>query len=169
MSSTLAHLYDDNQKTSAIGTPPTLCVTQGGTADKTVSAIAMLTEHFARVDDAREIAFTAEPPEGLGAWPKKSEATGIHAEMIIVRAWLVQEMSYPRSSTLEVALASLKGRRIVASQPACWYCHSFMAKMGIDMGDDTLGKKPGTGWRNPITGAMTTNADMPQSSKDVKF
>ncbi len=89
--------------------------------------------------------------------------------MIIVRAWLIQEMSPPRSSTLEVAMASLRGRYIEASQSACWYCHAFMTKAGITMGDSTLGKKPRTAWVSPITGAVIANADMPESSKDVKF
>src|ERR1700743_2954025 len=98
MSSTLSDLYDgDNQKTSAIGTPPPLCVTQGAPPADTVSAVATLAQKFANITDARTVAYPEKVPAGLGPWPKLSQSTGVHAEMIIVRAWLIQEMSPPRS------------------------------------------------------------------------
>jgi hypothetical protein len=87
--------------------------------------------------------------------------------MMIVRAWVMQAMNPPTGSSLKTALESLKGRRIAASQPACWYCHAFMTTWGIIMEDSKIGNKPMTAWRHPISGVSVANHGMPERYQEV--
>lgn len=165
----------DKQKTSAMGYPPVIGATQGGTIDESVELAVMLATKFSgAVYDARELAFTAIP--GLPNW-SKGEATGVHAEVLIIRAWLaliLRASSGGSTSSTGVstgpsvadALASLRGRTIVASQPACWCCAALMKQLGIKFPPEP-GTKPLTGWRHPLAKKTVPNSDLPSSREGV--
>ena len=68
------------------------------------------------MEDARDWAF--RKVEGLPTW-KKTEASGVHAEVLIIRAWIAKAM-VEQQVTEQVALDALRGRAIFASQKACW-------------------------------------------------
>jgi hypothetical protein len=152
----------DTQKTSAIGRPPYVGVTQGGTLDKGVEAVMTLATGFQETPiDARDYAFG--PVQGLAQW-SKGEATGVHAEVLIIRAWIAMLVNSSATTikgmSLQDALTALRGRNITASQPACWCCAKLMAKLGISF-TGTVGKKPSTGWRHPLAKATVPNSDIP--------
>lgn len=159
-------LYDDNQKTSAYGWSPRVAATQNGNWDPVLNAVVQLSTQFGSngtVDDARDWAF--RDITGLSKW-KKSEASGIHAEVLIIRAWIAmgvinQGLSIPQ------ATAALQGRAIYASQPACWCCHALMGQLGIVRGNDALGKKPLSGWRHPLGGRTVPNSALPTQSSSI--
>lgn len=161
-----AALYDDNQKTSAIGWAPYMAATQGGNWDPTLNAVVQLATRFGTsgtIEDARDWAF--REVTGLPSW-KKSEASGVHAEVLVIRGWIAKAV-INEGLTVDKALAALKGRTIYASQPACWCCYSLMGELGIVRGNDTLGKKPLNGWRHPLAKATIPNSDLPTSASSI--
>ncbi|RQP21409.1 hypothetical protein [Piscinibacter terrae] len=157
----------DTQKTSAIGADPYLGATQGAPLDKGLMAVLTLATHFkAEPFDAREIAFGDFA--GYGKW-KKSEATGVHAEVLIIRAWLallVNPSGDYQGVPLATAISQLRGRKIQASQPACWCCAKLMKQYGI-LFPSTAGSKPLAGWRHPLAGKTVPNADIPAKESDI--
>lgn len=148
---------DDNQGTMAIGwseavpSAKLLGAKQGGTLPDDVAGFFAPPGYAGQaIGDARTTALKAKT-----AW-SASNQTGIHAEMLIIRAWLVD-----LGQVNATGLAALSGKSvIVASQPACHCCHAFMLKHGIAFPKDA-GKKPLTGWRSPISDATVANADLP--------
>jgi len=159
-------LYDDNQKTSAFGWAPYMAATQNGNWDPTLNGIVQLATKFGSagvIEDARDWAF--RKVEGLPAW-KKSEASGVHAEVLIIRAWIAKAM-VEQNSTVQAAQDALRGRAIYASQKACWCCHALMGQLGIVRGDDTLGTKPLMGWRHPLARRTIPNSELPTSAAAI--
>lgn len=149
----------DTQKTSAIGKFPLIAVTQGGTLDIGVEAVFKLATKFETLpNDARNLAFGKIA--GLAQWTK-GEATGVHAEVLIIRGWIAMIGGSPQD-----ALKELRGRHIDASQPACWCCAKLMNQLGITFSGN-VGKKPGTGWRHPLAKATVPNANIPASYNDI--
>jgi|GEM_PF-5524307 len=159
-------LYDDNQKTSAFGWAPYMAATQNGNWDPTLNGIVQLATNFGgagAVEDARDWAF--RKVEGLPTW-KKTEASGVHAEVLIIRAWIAKAM-VEQQVTEQVALDAPRGRAIYASQKACWCCHALMGELGIVRGDDTLGSKPLMGWRHPLAARTIPNSELPTSATAI--
>jgi len=150
------------QKTSAIGYAPYVGVTQGGNLDRGVEAVLTLTTSFeGKPIDARDHAFGEI--KGLPTWTK-GEAAGVHAEVIIIRAWIA--MMVNRGMSVADAVAALRGRTIQASQPACWCCAKLMEQLGINFAA-VVGKKPSTGWRHPLAKVTIPNANLPGSLEGV--
>lgn len=161
-------LYTGTQSTSAFGYPPPMAVTQGGNWDPQLNALVQLATSLnsaGEVADARDWAFGRDKDAGLRPW-KKSEATAVHAEVLIIRGWLVQEILVNRRS-LSDAIKALQGRTIRASQPACWCCARLMADWGIVHDSRTIGNKPRTGWRHPLATAGVPNSDIPDDRDEV--
>ena len=155
----------DTQKTSAIGFEPCLGVTQGGVVDKGILAALTMATCLAAVPlDAREIAFGEVT--GYTKW-KKTEAVGVHAEVIIIRAWLallVNPIGDTPGMTIAAAIEQLRGRRIQASQPACWCCAKLMRQYGIQF-PASEGNKPLVAWRHPLAFNSISNAEIPAKSE----
>src|SRR5690242_17943528 len=91
----------DNQITSAKGESPLMYARQGGTHPDAEKK---------GMSDAWEWAHKRAPLGVKESWPawKKSEHTGVHAEMLIVRAWMVQ-IVIEGKHTIAEAMAMLKG------------------------------------------------------------
>lgn len=138
----------DNQSTSAKGESPLMYARQGGTHPDAEKK---------GMSDAWEWAHKKAPSGVEESWPawKKTEHTGVHAEMLIVRAWMVQ-IVIDGKHTIAEAMAMLKGRTITASQPACWCCAAFMKHYGIVFPDEGKSNKPLTGWRHPLAAPGNT-------------
>ena len=91
-----------------------------------------------------------------------SEKTGVHAEAMIIRAWLLD-----LGQTDESGLAALSNKSvIVASQPACWCCAALMTQYKIAYPSDA-GKKPKTGWRHPLCHRTVPNDKIPKAASDI--
>lgn len=150
------------QKTSALGSAPLIAVTQNGNLDLGVEAVFRLTTSFNTIPrDARDLAFGNIP--GLAQWTR-SNATGVHAEVLIIRGWIAMISGV----SPQEALMQLGGRFIEASQPACWCCAKLMNQLGIAYSGN-VGKKPGTGWRHPLAKVTVPHADIPESLGDIDF
>jgi len=153
----------DNQITLAVGDPPLMYAKQGGVHPDAERK---------GVSDAWEWAHKQAPPSAVDGWPtwRKTECTGVHAEMLIVRAWVIQLVM--EGHTITTALEALRGRRITASQPACWCCAAFMKHYGIAFPEKGKSNKPLTGWRHPLAvpGKTISNDQMSEFSfGDVTF
>lgn len=110
-----------------------------------------------RIIDARDYALVPKSSWSAG------NATGIHAEVLIIRAWLTD-----LGDISETGLNRLNGHSvIVASQPACWCCRAMMEHYGIAFYDEQ-GSKPLTGWRHPLSDKTVPNADLPKSQEATK-
>lgn len=165
-SETFESLYDDNQKTSACGWAPNMAATQNGNWDPVLNAVVQLSTNLGsngHFEDARDWAFRDIP--GLTSW-KKSEASGVHAEVLIIRGWIAMGV-INQGLTVTQAVTALQGRIIHASQPACWCCYALMGQLGIVRGNDSLGKKPLSGWRHPLGSRTVPNSDLPTQSSSV--
>jgi hypothetical protein len=159
-------MYTDTEKTSAIGCHPAMAVTQGGNWDPQLNALVQLSTDFGsggHMEDARDWAFRDTP--GLPRWTK-GNATGIHAEVLIIRAWLAQEILINGRSVPQ-AVAALRGRTIQASQPACWCCAQLMSDWGIVYDATREGNKPRTGWRHPLAARTVPNAEIPATRRQI--
>jgi hypothetical protein len=111
----------------------------------------------AKMQDAREHALVKKSSWSAG------NMTGVHAEVLIIRAWLTD-----LNDITETGLTKLSGHSvIVASQPACWCCRALMEHYGIAFYDEQ-GSKPLTGWRHPLRDNTVPNADLPTSEKETK-
>ncbi len=158
-------LFTDTQNTSAVGYSPAMAVTQGGSWDKQLDVVVQLAtklQSSGTVEDARDWAF--QYAEGLPRWTK-GDATGIHAEVLIIRGWMVQDINN-HGLSIEQAITALAGRTIQASQPACWCCAQLMTEYGI-VYDATGGIKPRTAWRHPLSGKSVPNADIPSTRAEI--
>jgi hypothetical protein len=159
-------LYTDTEKTSAIGFHPAMAVTQGGNWDPQLNALVQLATGFGFGDDvadARDWAFVDTP--GLPRWTK-GNATGVHAEVLIIRAWLAREILENHQSVTQ-AVAALRGRTIHASQPPCWCCARLMSDWGIVHDAANEGNKPRTGWRHPLAARTVPNAQIPATARQI--
>ncbi|WP_420126833.1 hypothetical protein [Longimicrobium sp.] len=159
-------LYTDTKKTSALGFHPAMAVTQNGNWDPQLNALVQLATQFGfggDMADARDFAFQDIP--GLPLWTK-GEATGIHAEVLIIRAWLAQEILENHQSVHQ-AIAALRGREIYASQPACWCCARLMSDWRIVYDAAREGHKPLTGWRHPLAAQTTPNTKIPATARQI--
>lgn len=113
------------------------------------------------IGDARDLAFQ----NGSG-W-RKSEATGVHAEVILIRAWM---NCMPGSTMLDrfnKLIEISDSIYISASQPACWCCAALMNEMGIHYDKWQEGAKPLTGWRHPLSSRTVPNHNIPMNSDSV--
>ena len=91
-----------------------------------------------------------------------SEKTGVHAEVMILRVWMLEL----GDATL-TGLNRFNGRSvIVASQPACWCCAKLMTKYGVTYPPEA-GTKPLTGWRHPLSNRTVPNSSLPSLQSNV--
>ena len=117
------------------------------------------------IKDARNLAFKA----GCG-W-KKGEAAGVHAEVLLIRAWMNSIGGSDKKKQFDAIASIGDSIYISASQPACWCCAALMDSMGIHYDKWTAGSKPITGWRHPLSNKTIPNSNLPkhQSSINKKF
>jgi hypothetical protein len=91
-----------------------------------------------------------------------SERTGIHAEVMILRVWMLE-----LDDTTLTGLNRFNGNSvIVASQPACWCCAKLMTKYGVTYPPEA-GTKPLTGWRHPLSNRTVPNSSLPTNQTYV--
>ncbi len=91
-----------------------------------------------------------------------TEATGIHAEVMILRVWMLEL----GDTTLTGLNRFHSNSVIVASQAACWCCAKLMTKYGVTYPPEA-GTKPLTGWRHPLSNRTVPNSSLPTSQSKV--
>lgn len=101
-------------------------------------------------------------------WSASSE-TGIHAEALVIRSWLVFYSNTRDEMTMEDAFQILKKQNIYisASQAACWCCAALMDSMGIHYDKWDKGTKPLTGWRHPLGSRTIPNDEIPADRSKI--
>lgn len=174
-------LNNNNQYTLAFGFAekvkefPFLAIKQGGKVplghDKELEVVGMFPPPGWNslgspvIRDGRDFAFK----NGCG-W-KRGEATGIHAEVLLIRAWMNCTGGATKKQQFEMLTKVSSSIYISASQPACWCCAALMKSMGIHYDSWTPGSKPLTGWRHPLSNKTVPNSDIPvhQSSVNNTF